>query len=85
MNCARCLVYMPSSRLGVYSHTPPPRTFIWKGSGDVGADSWFCKLSKHVIICIGLSTCGHVMMRKIKKKLQCPHILAFALEGGIWE
>ena len=24
-----------------------------KGSGDIGADSWFCKLSNHVIICIG--------------------------------
>ena len=40
-----------------------------KGSGYIGADSWFCKLSNHVIICISLyrSTCGHVMVRKTKK------------------
>ena len=32
---------------------PDPTTHARKGSGDIGADSWFCKLSNHVIICIG--------------------------------
>ena len=41
-----------------------------KGSGDIGADSWCCKLSNHVIICIGLyrSTCSHMMVRTTKKR-----------------
>ena len=51
------------------SLVPRPHPQRRKGSGDIGADSWFCKLSNHVIICIGLywSTCGHVMVRKTKK------------------
>ena len=34
-----------------------------KGSGDIGADTWFCKLSNHVIICIGLYQLEHVRSR----------------------
>ena len=33
-----------------------------KGSGDIGADSWFCKLSNHVISCIGFLL-AHVRSR----------------------
>ena len=61
---------------------PDPTTHVRKGSGDIGADSWFCKLSNHVIfffcIHVGLywSTCGHVMVRKTKKTLQCPQTLS---------
>ena len=33
-----------------------------KGSGDIGADSWFCKLSNHVSICIGFLL-AHVRSR----------------------
>ena len=36
-------------------------------SGDIGANSWFYKLSNHVIVCIGCM-CNHVMVRKTKKK-----------------
>ena len=37
-----------------YSLVPRPHhARARKGSGDIGADSWFCKLSNHVIICIG--------------------------------
>ena len=28
---------------------PDPTTHVRKGSGDIGTDSWFCKLSNHVI------------------------------------
>ena len=31
---------------------PEPTMHARKGSGDIGADSWFCMLSNHVIICI---------------------------------
>ena len=50
--------------------SPDPTPKGRKGSGDIGADSWFCKLSNHVIICIGLywSTCSHVMVRTTKKR-----------------
>ena len=50
--------------------SPDPTPKRRKGSGDIGADSWFCKLSNHVIICIGLywSTCSHVMVRTTKKR-----------------
>ena len=63
---------------------PDSTTHARKGSGDIGADSWFCKLSNHVIICIGLygSTCGHVMVRKTKKTLQCPQTLFLACVVG---
>ena len=52
---------------------PDPFLLLGVGSGDetnIGADSWFCKLSNHVIICIGLywSTCSHVMVRTTKKR-----------------
>ena len=49
-----------------------PTTHTRKGSGDIGADSWFCKLSNHVIICIYLYriTCSHMMVCKTKKMLQ---------------
>ena len=52
----------------VCKNDPTPRRR--KGSGNIGADSWFCKLSNHVIICIGLywSMCGHVMVRRNKKR-----------------
>ena len=62
---------------------PDPTTHARrKGSGDIGADSWFCKLSNHAIICIGFywRTCGHVMVRKTKKTLQCPQTL-FLVRG----
>ena len=54
---------------------PTPRRR--KGSGDTNADSWFCKLSDHVIICIGLywSMCGHMLVCRTKKCLQCPQTL----------
>ena len=59
----------------VYSYvalvsSPDPTPKRREGSGDIGADSWFCKLSNHVIICIGLywSTCSHVMVRTTKKR-----------------
>ena len=52
------------------SLVPRPHPKRRKGSGDIGANSWFCKLSNHVIICIGLywSTCSHVIVRKTKKR-----------------
>ena len=37
---------------------PDPTTHVRKGSGDIGADSWFCKLSNHVIF---LHTCRFVL------------------------
>ena len=49
-------------------------------------DSWFCKLSNRMIICIGLywSMCGHMMVRATKKALQCsrpsPRVC-----GGVWK
>ena len=52
---------------------PDPTTHTRKGSGDIGADSWFCKLSNHVIICMYLYRiilCSHMMVRKTKKMLQ---------------
>ena len=33
---------------------PAPTTHARKGSGDIGANSWFYNLSYHVIICIDL-------------------------------
>ena len=33
---------------------PDPTTHARKGSGDIRADSWFCKLNNHVTICIDL-------------------------------
>ena len=66
------------TQLGLYVVSfPDPTTHARNGSGDIGADSWFCKLSNHVIICIGLywRTCGHVMVRKTKKTFQCPQTL----------
>ena len=56
-----------------------------KGSGDIGADSWFCKLSNHVIICIGFywHTCSHVMVRTTKKTLQCPQTLFLVRGWGL--
>ena len=61
-----------------------PTTHARKGSGDIGADSWFCKLSNHVIICIDLYWCmwGHVMVRKTKKTLQCPQTLSLLRVGS---
>ena len=61
---------------------PDPTTHARKGSGDIGADSWFCKLSNHVIICTDLywRTCGHVMVRKTN--VPRPFSL---FEGGVWE
>ena len=63
---------------------PDPTTHARKESGDIGADSWFCKLSNHVIICIDLywRTCGHVMVRKTKKALQCPQTLSLLRVGS---
>ena len=63
---------------------PDPIMHARGKSGDIGAVSWFCKLSNHVIICIGLywSTCGHVMVRKTKKTLQCPQTLFLACVVG---
>ena len=57
---------------------PDPTMHVRKGSGDIGADIWFCKLSSHVIVCIGLywSTCSHMMVHKTKKTLQCPQTLS---------
>ena len=51
------------------SLVPRPHPKRRRGSGDIGTDSWFCKLSNHVITCIGLywSTCDHVMVRTTKK------------------
>ena len=40
----------------------PHHAHARKGSGDIGADSWFCKLSNHVIICIGFLL-AHVRSR----------------------
>ena len=56
-------------KLTSYTSYRDPTTHVRKG--DIGADSWFCKLSSHVIICIGLywSMSGHVMVRKTKKML----------------
>ena len=53
--------------IGCNSLVPRPHPQKEEGSGDIGADSWFCKLSNHVI---GLywSKCGHVMVRKTKKR-----------------
>ena len=50
--------------------SPDPTPKRRKGSGDIGTDSWFCKLSNHVIICIGLywSMCCHMMVRTTKEK-----------------
>ena len=41
---------------------PDPTMHVRKGSGDNETNSRFCKLSNHVIICIGLhwSMCGHI-------------------------
>ena len=50
---------------------PDPTTRVRKGSGDIWADSWFCKLSNHVTRFV----LAHVMVRKTKKTLQCPQIL----------
>ena len=33
---------------------PAPIMHARKGSGDIGTNSWFCKLSNHVIIYTGL-------------------------------
>jgi hypothetical protein len=41
-----------STRLVLFSD---PTTHARKGSGDIGADSWFCKLSNHMII----TPCAH--------------------------
>ena len=50
------------------SLVPKPIPKMRKGSGDIGADSWFFKLSNRVIICIGLyCMCSHVMMCMTKK------------------
>ena len=53
-----CVRLMVAARSGLVS-SPDPTPKRRKGSGDIGADSWFCKLSSHVIIYIGLywSTC----------------------------
>ena len=52
---------------------PDPTTHARKASGDIGSDSWFCKLSNHVIICcIG----AHVIVCKTKKTHHCPQTLS---------
>ena len=64
---------------------PDPITHARKGSGDIGADSWFCKLSNRVIICIDVywRMCSHVMVRKTKKTLQCPYTFSLLrVESG---
>lgn len=39
---------------------PVLTTIARRRSGIIGADSWFCKLSNHVTICINLYTMAHV-------------------------
>ena len=58
-------VQITSAYSVVQISSPDPTPKRRKGSGDIGTDSWFCKLSNHVIICIGLqwSMCCHVMVR----------------------
>ena len=65
---------------------PDPTTHAREGSGDIGADSWFCKLSSHVIVCTDLywSTFGHVMVRKTKKHISVPRPFP-RMRGGVWE
>ena len=42
---------------------PVLTTIARRRSGIIGADSWFCKLSNHVTICIDLYTIGtHAVM-----------------------
>ena len=43
--------------------SPDPTPKRRKESGDIGADSWFCKLSSHVIICIYRFVLEHVRSR----------------------
>ena len=63
---------------------PDPITHARKGSGDIGADSWFCKLSNRVIICIDVywRMCSHVMVCKTKKTLQCPYTFSLLRVGS---
>ena len=39
---------------------PDPTPKRRKGSGDIGADCCFCKLSNHVIICIEIETPAYI-------------------------
>ena len=75
------LKYLPTSTLVSF---PDSTTHARRGSGDIGADYWFCKLSNHVIICIDLywRSCSHVMVRKTKKTLQCPQTLSLLRVGS---
>ena len=81
------LVPRPKSPRGErFSLVPrPDHARARKGSGDIGADSWFCKLSNHVIVCICFywRTCGHVMVRTTKKTLQCPQTLFLVRGWGL--
>ena len=48
--------YKHASQCNLHGRSLVPRPHharTRKGSGDIGADSWFCKLSNHVISCIG--------------------------------
>ncbi len=62
-------IWIDPRRRGLSLVPRPHHARARKGSGDIGADSWFCKLSNHVIVCIGFywRTCGHVMDRTTKK------------------
>ena len=73
-----------SSLAAVYNLVPRLHHAREEGSVDIGADSWFCKLSNHVVICIGLywSMCGNVMVCKTKKMLQCPQTLSLLRVGS---
>ena len=53
-----CDVFLRCSSLVPRPHHARAR----KGSGDIGTNSWFCKLSNHVIICIGFLL-AHVQSR----------------------
>ena len=74
----RCDVMQALAPYGELVSFPDPTTHARKGPGDISADSWFCKLSNHVMICIDLywHTCSHVMVHRTKKTLQCPQTLS---------
>ena len=64
---------------------PDPTTHAREGFGDIGADSWFCKLSNRDYLHRGVL--AHVWSRDGAQDQENAPVSPdpFPLEGGVWE